>query len=310
MKIFRFSALVIILAVPQMLFAFGQKSIGTSTAQFLKLGVNARALGMGEAYAAVTDGSDSIYWNPAGLDRIPHSSFSFLHAIYFQQISYDFASYAHRAGNAGVFGIGVKYLNAGSIERTDSFGSNVGTYNPYDVAASFGWARQFKDMGGQDYQIGVALKMIQSRLIETAVTGALDAGVSWTPWEETNFSFVIQNAGPGLKFKTETDDLPFNLKLGSAYRSFNNWTLAADLNFPNDNHPYASFGTEYAKPISRNSTFSGRAGFNPKNMQDIPGMSSITFGAGFQWKGLSLDFGWEPFGALGNSYLTSLSRKF
>ena len=44
--------------------------VGTTAAQFLKIGVGARALGMGGAQVGVTGDICSIYWNPAALSRI------------------------------------------------------------------------------------------------------------------------------------------------------------------------------------------------------------------------------------------------
>ena len=41
--------------------------VGTSVAQFLKLGVSARTIGMGGAFVAVANDVSTIYDNPAGL---------------------------------------------------------------------------------------------------------------------------------------------------------------------------------------------------------------------------------------------------
>ncbi len=43
---------------------------GTTAAQFLKIGVGARAIGMGGAFAATADDITAMYWNPAGLARV------------------------------------------------------------------------------------------------------------------------------------------------------------------------------------------------------------------------------------------------
>src|SRR6202041_1064947 len=47
-----------------------QTDVGTAAAEFLQIGAGARSLGMGEAYTAVADGPDAVYWNPAGLSRM------------------------------------------------------------------------------------------------------------------------------------------------------------------------------------------------------------------------------------------------
>lgn len=65
-------------------------------AEFLKIGVGARALGMGEAFVAVADDGTAGYWNPAGLVYVKQREVSALHAEQFGAlVNYDFASYVH-----------------------------------------------------------------------------------------------------------------------------------------------------------------------------------------------------------------------
>ncbi len=42
-----------------------QTDVATA-AEFSQIGAGARSLGMGEAYTAVADGPDAVYWNPGG----------------------------------------------------------------------------------------------------------------------------------------------------------------------------------------------------------------------------------------------------
>ena len=47
-----------------------QGEVGTEGALFLLLPVGARAVGMGHAVVAERSGSESVWWNPAGLARL------------------------------------------------------------------------------------------------------------------------------------------------------------------------------------------------------------------------------------------------
>src|SRR5688572_11594007 len=50
---------------------------GTTGADVLKIGVGARAMAMGEAYAAQADDVSSLYWNPGGLALMQERQASF-----------------------------------------------------------------------------------------------------------------------------------------------------------------------------------------------------------------------------------------
>jgi hypothetical protein len=65
-------------------------------AEFLKIGVGARALGLGEAYVGIADDASAAYWNPAGLVFVERPEVQAMHAEQFGSIvNYDYLSYAH-----------------------------------------------------------------------------------------------------------------------------------------------------------------------------------------------------------------------
>src|SRR5437016_158316 len=67
----------------------GGQRAGTSSATFLRIGVGARAEGMGETFVAVANDPSAIYWNPAGLASLQRTEIAESHVEWPAQISYD-----------------------------------------------------------------------------------------------------------------------------------------------------------------------------------------------------------------------------
>src|SRR5437868_6492711 len=63
---------------------------GTSGGQFLRVGVGARAPGMGGAFSPVADDATAIYWNPAGLAMLEKKEVSVSYNAYFKDTSSQF----------------------------------------------------------------------------------------------------------------------------------------------------------------------------------------------------------------------------
>ncbi|MFN0201419.1 MAG: PorV/PorQ family protein [Bacteroidia bacterium] len=59
--------------------------------EFLKIGVSARAMGMGNSQVAISDDVTAGYWNPAGLVNVESPEISLMHAAYFANV----ANYNH-----------------------------------------------------------------------------------------------------------------------------------------------------------------------------------------------------------------------
>src|SRR2546421_12565219 len=91
----------VIIGLPLCTFAnFGSSSKGDIAASFLKLGVGARAIGLGEAYSALADDASALYWNPAALSEMSNpSSLALMHASYVDSSFFDYFSLAHTNTN-------------------------------------------------------------------------------------------------------------------------------------------------------------------------------------------------------------------
>ena len=66
--------LILLIFIHQLTYAqlfpnLGGQRVGTSAAQFLKIGVGPRAEAMGQAYIAIANDAEALFYNPAGISQ-------------------------------------------------------------------------------------------------------------------------------------------------------------------------------------------------------------------------------------------------
>lgn len=294
---------------------FSSSAQGTTAAQFLELGVGARAVAMGEAYSAVADDASALYWNPAGLTGISNRSATLMHAAYLGTSYFDYASYGQNLGSKGAFGAGLQYFSAGGITQTDTTGTDVGSFNPYDLAFSLGYAYKLNGLGPRvldGYSFGLAAKFIQSKILTTAQTEAVDFGVLSPAYlnDRLRLAFTMTNLGGTMRFDAYNENLPLNLKLGSSYKIRDGWLAAMDVDFPRGDDPYVALGTEYQLATSGPWKFAGRAGFNSQTIGSIDGFTGLSVGIGIGYSRLAVDYAFVPLGGVGQAHRLSLTCSF
>ncbi len=276
---------------------------GSSGFTFLRLGNGARAGGMGEAFTAVADDATSIYWNPAGMAAVEEVELNLTHNEWLMGIRFEQATVVNEmwGGAAGLSFTGLYY---GSLDRYGDYPSLTpdGTFSPYDMALSFGYARDIIP----NVALGAAFKIIYSKIDFESATGyAFDLGVTHrTKIEGLILAAAMLNLGPQTSFVEEKFYPPFQLRLGGAYEIrkealHGGLILAADVVFPNDNDAKAHFGLEYAYQR----LLMLRLGY--KNGYDVQG---ATMGAGIVWNSLRFDYAYMPIDYdLGDAHRFSLT---
>jgi hypothetical protein len=236
------------LLVPQLTWA--QAKVGTAGAQFLELGVSARAIGMGDAFLAISDDASAVYYNPAGLTQIAEREVMFTHVSYLADINYDFAGLAYPTTKfGGVWGVGFYMLNAGDMDVTVSernYGTGQ-TFTAKDYALSLSYARNLTDR----FSVGMTLKLIDELLdTERAIGWAADMGTLYdTGFKGFKIAMVVSNFGPDLKFIEEECPLPMNFKFGGVLDILRNEghvaTFSVEGSHPNDAMEKFNAGIEY-----------------------------------------------------------------
>ncbi len=297
MKKYILMIVVMILAVA--VEAKTNENAGTCVGQFLKIGVGARPCGMGEAFSAVADDVNAIYWNPAGLMQIRGKEGTFMHSEWLYDLKYEFLAYCQPT-QKGVNAFSITYLRMGDMEGRDKDENPLGDFGAYDYALSMAYAIP----ANNNLYTGITGKIIHQKIEkESAKAIALDIGILYLEPAKQGLKLaaVLQNLGTKLKFVQEDESLPLTYKFGAAYNK-NKLTLAGDLTKPQDNDARANIGVEYLH--TQNLAF--RLGYNSQNDLD----KGWTLGAGFKSNSIQFDYGFIPYGELDNAHRFSLTRRF
>ncbi|MCD4651252.1 MAG: PorV/PorQ family protein, partial [Candidatus Cloacimonetes bacterium] len=196
--------LIILTLLPFSLFAEIFEKSGTAGLQFLKLGVDARAIGMGEAYVPVVDDISAVYWNPAGLALKDKKQVLFSHTNWPADIMHDYFA-ASLLTNYGSFAVSASVLHMNDMDVTEEepFGKTGEKFTCSDFAIGFTYAQSYTDK----FSFGTSAKYLRENLHEYAVNGfAFDLGTIYnTGWHNMTIGMAMRNFGPDLCFELDND---------------------------------------------------------------------------------------------------------
>jgi hypothetical protein len=302
-------AVLLILAAPEL--AFAQAKVGTAGAQFLEIGVSARAVGMGEAFLANCDDASAVYYNPAVIATLPRPQVMLTHVEYPANINYEFAAITLPVPQVlGSLGFGFYYLSTDDMPVTDYFHprGNGQTFTARDIAASVTYAASLTDR----FSVGVTVKYIGEFVEEEKAVGwGADVGTIYdTGFRNLKICMMISNFGSDKKFLEESYPLPMDFKFGMAIDALSNsshrMVLAFQGSHPNDNLEKYNTGMEYWY----NDMVAVRVG---NRFEDDAG-GGLTAGAGVKLPlstyTLRADYGYHDFGWLKEVHRFSVGFSF
>ncbi len=126
--------------------------------EYLNIGIDARAFGLGLSMTGHVDDVSALYWNPAGLiDLKSDHQLELMHAAYFAGIAnYDFAGYAQKLDDQSAIGISALRFSIDDIADTrflfDATGAinynNIRFFSASDYGFFFSYARKLPFLGG------------------------------------------------------------------------------------------------------------------------------------------------------------------
>lgn len=105
-------------------------------AEFLKLGIGARALGMGSGFVALANDASAAYWNPAGLATLSKPEMLFMHSEQLGSLAnHDYLGFVEPLSGEGTrsaVGIGLIRLSVDNILVTKDAYSDLNHNGSWD----------------------------------------------------------------------------------------------------------------------------------------------------------------------------------
>ena len=282
------------------------QNAGTRAMTFLKIGVGAEAIGMGESQVAATDDLYASYWNPAGLAKLQKPQLALMHNEWFAGINHEFVGVALPFGKIGTFGASASFLAFGELQGRDREGNETTIFRPYDLAVIFSYARSF----GDALAFGANAKFLREQIADETGTGiAFDFGSLYT-FSDMPLTVGInaQHLGPRVKFIEAAFGLPVTFRLGAAYRLWKDaLVLTTDIIRPSDNDIALAVGAGYTigNALQLRTGYKYQIGGN-----DLGAISGLTSGFGLTLRQFQIDYALVPFGVLGLTHRFSLVANF
>lgn len=314
-------------------------NVGTNAASFLEIGVGARAMALGGAYAAVANDPTALYYNPAGIVWMDNIQIELMHNEWLVGTNYEFLG-ATMPLPFWSSSIGVSFILLDFGEqavRTETRPEGTGeVYGARDYAVGITYATALTDR----FSFGLTGKYINQRIWNVSGgTAALDVGVFYsTPLQGLRLGMSISNFGGELRisgrdldstvdpdpdnlnidrvpvqFKTDSYPLPQIFRAGISYTM--NWgalgsvMLTTDVLHPSSNTESVNFGIEYGYA----GIFFLRGGYENSFEEDA--INGLTVGGGIDYYqrgaiGFRVDYAYSDWGVLEDVHRFSIGLIF
>ena len=248
--LFLFSTALLLSALPLPASA-GDESLSRYAAAYLLKPTSARAMGMGNAFVALSNDTQAIYYNPAGLAFLHYSGFGSMFSPQDQDQTVWSTEYVQPLGRWGGLGAGVIMNEIGGIEgRADEFAAPSAIKSREGaVLLGYGYAPE------KTWSLGLTGKYLFHNFSGLSDSGrgyAFDLGGKLIVEKIPGLSLgaAAQNLGGSFRWSTgHTDPVLFIFKTGAAYQIAPGALVAADVDFRGDRSIRVHAGAEFTRSI-------------------------------------------------------------
>jgi len=287
-------------------YGFEFSKAGTGGFQFLKIGMGAREVAMGEAVAGVSQDANAVFWNPAGLPFVESYQAAFTHNAWIAGSRVDafvgvFPALSFVIG-VHVMQFAIEEFEETTVDAPDGTGRMV---NAGDLNIGLTVSRRFSDR----FTLGLQAKYVREELDGVAVNNLLfDVGAMYyIGFHHLRLAFVVQHFGADRAYFVEKFRMPLLFRVGAADDVIDTedlrTTVALDLVHPTDNTEWLNAGAE----VTLMKLLALRAGYRFLHED-----GQLSFGGGLSGADLlpidvRIDYAYASFGeALGATHRISL----
>ena len=284
--------------------------------------VGARGIATGGAFVSNLTGLESVYYNPAGLDRSNGSEAIFSYMNYIADVNVSYFGAGASLGDFGSIALTLKSLDFGDIPITTSeYPDGDGrTYSPGFLTVGLTYSKVITDR----ISIGTNFKLITESIENTSANGfAVDFGVQYRLDNQISIGATLKNIGANMSYSgaelqqatqiggtsagspagtfevvSEAFQIPSYFELSASYKfamnEQNNLLLGSTFTANNSLEDAVNFGLEYGFM----QMFFLRGGYNLSMGGNANSIYGFTAGAGVDYKvgsgvGIAFDYAYR-----------------
>jgi len=286
----------------------------TTTFDFLRLDMNARAAALNGSFVSMTNDPNLLYYNPAGLATLEHPSASASFLKHLLDVNAGSLTYGQEFTGIGTFAAGVIFVDYGSFTETDESMNVLGTFSARELALSAGWGILLEE----NMYVGASIEFISSSIASFSASAlALGAGIlCQIPSEMITIGASLLHAGAQTgTYGGIRESLPLELTVGitkkpehlPAYINLNFHKLTDRADSFLDRFGSFSIGVEFLMSESTRL----RAGYDNEKKRELKlgtgsGLAGFSFGGGILIKEYLIDYSFNSYGKIGGMHRISI----
>lgn len=282
--------------------AFAQNDGAANTGlAFLKLGIGARSIAMGEAFSSLADDGSAYIYNPARMNASENGNVTAMFNKTMLDMTTNYVGAKFRIKKFGI-GIGLLKTTVSDIEVRNTPGAPLEKFNADNFSGGISLSYEvYKNLA-----LGITGKLLYEKIyIDEASGFGMDIGANYI-FDNFSFAAVVSNIGSVNALKNAETKLPTSLRFGGSYvYKKDNFSITGALDgykVLDGGSFHGHFGAEggYKDFIFLRAGY--MTGYENKG---------FTAGLGFRYKSLYLDYAFQPYSTgFGSGNSISLGYNF